>query len=216
MKNNILENVISLKNNHNSLYLINPIEQIDVFLYEKLYETPYFYLFENFWEKCRKDYSEEFIFRFFIDFLTIQNKGRITSGVNVVKIFIEYFNNYKNKDILSEFFIQITKYLKYYDIIINEKSKNEKINTLLHKINKTRNKEAYPYLMEVFEDYEYARINTNMLIEILNTVLLFINHQDDEKITPIVKNFNQLSDEINKMLFLKILTPKIIKVDIED
>lgn len=216
MECEILEKVIKLKEKSHSLYLINPIEQIDVFLYEKLYKTSYFYLIENFWEKCRKDYSEEFIFNFLIDFLTIQNKGKITNGVNVVKIFITYFNNYKNKDILTELFIQITKYLKYYDIIINEKSKNKKINNLLHKINKTRSKEAYPYLMEVFEDYEYARINTDMLIEILNTVLLFINHQDDEKINSIVKNFNQLSDEINKMLFLKILTPKIIKVDVEN
>lgn len=216
MKSEILENVIKLKEKSDSLYLINPIEQIDIFLYEILYETSYFYLFENYWEKCRADYTEEFIFNFLIDFLTIQNKGKITNGVNVVKIFIVYFNKYKNKDILPELFIQITKYLKYYDIIINEKSKNEKINNLLHKINKTRNKEAYPYLMEVFEDYEYARINTDMLIEILNTVILFINHQDDEKINSIVKNFNQLSDEINKMLFLKILTPKIIKVDVEN
>lgn len=216
MESEILKNVIKLKENSDSLYLINPIEQIDVFLYEKLYNTSYFYLFENYWEKCREDYSEEFIFNFLVDFLTIQNKGKITNGVNVVKIFVAYFNKYKNKDILSELFTQITKYLKYYDIIINEKSKNEKINNLLHKINKTRNKESYPYLMEVFEDYEYARINTDMLIEILNTVILFINHQDDEKINSIVKNFNQLSDEINKMLFLKILTPKIIKVDVEN
>ena len=216
MESAILENVIKLKEKSDSLYLINPIEQIDMFLYEELYNTSSFYLFENFWEKCREDYNEEFIYNFLIDFLTIQNEGKITNKVNVVKIFIAYFNKYKNKDILLELFIQIAKYLKYYDIIINEKSKNQKINNLLHEINKTRNNEAYPYLMEVFEDYEYARINTDMLLEILNTVILFINHQDDEKINSIVRNFNQLSDEINKMLFLKILTPKIIKVDVEN
>ncbi len=216
MESEILDKIIKIKEKSNSLYLINPIEQIDVFLYDKLYKTSYFYLVQNFWEKCRKDYSEEFIFSFLLDFLTIQNKGKITNGVNLVKTFIAYFDNYKNKNILSELFIQITKYLKYYDIIINEKSKNEKINNLLHKINKTNSKEAYPYLMEVFEDYEYARINTDLLIEILNTVILFINHQNDEKISSIVKNFNQLSDEINKMLFLKIITPKIIKVNVEN
>ena len=70
--------------------------------------------------------------------------------------------------------------------------------------------------MEVFEDYEYARINTEMLIEILNTVILFIEHRNDDNINTIVKSFDELSDEINKMLLLKVLTPKIVKVKVEN
>ncbi len=215
MEKNIVEKLNSLKNTPESLILINPVEQIDLFLYENLINTLFYDLFEIYWLKCRENYTQEFIFNFLIDFLTIQNKGKITNGVNVVKLFITYFKKYKNKDILSELFVQITKYIKYYDIIVNEKSRNDKINNLLHRINKMQNKEAYPYLMEVFEDYEYARINTDMLIEILNTVILFINHQCDEQEDSIITNFNQLSKEINKMLLLKVLTPKIVKVEVE-
>ena len=215
METDIIKNIQKLKNN-NSLCTINPVEQIDVFLYDNLNNTSNFSLFNNFWIKCRVEYSDSFIFDFLVNFLTIQNKGKITNGVNVVKIFIFLFNQYKNKNIIDEFFIQIRKYIKYYNIIINEKTKNELINSLLHKINKRHNNEAYPYLMEVFEDYEYARINTEMLIEILNTVILFIEHRNDDNINTIVKSFDELSDEINKMLLLKVLTPKIVKVKVEN
>ena len=215
METDIIKNIQKLKNN-NSLCTINPVEQIDVFLYDNLNNTSNFSLFNNFWIKCRVEYSDSFIFDFLVNFLTIQNKGKITNGVNVVKIFIFLFNQYKNKNIIDEFFIQIRKYIKYYNIIINEKKKNELINSLLHKINKSHNNEAYPYLMEVFEDYEYARINTEMLIEILNTVILFIEHRNDDNINTIVKSFDELSDEINKMLLLKVLTPKIVKVKVEN
>ena len=122
METDIIKNIQKLKNN-NSLCTINPVEQIDVFLYDNLNNTSNFSLFNNFWIKCRVEYSDSFIFDFLVNFLTIKKKKKITNGVNVVKIFIFLFNQYKNKNIIDEFFIQIRKYIKYYDIIINEKPK---------------------------------------------------------------------------------------------
>ena len=53
MEKNIVEKINNVKNNPQGLVLINPVEQIDLFLYENLINTLYYDLFEIYWVKCR-------------------------------------------------------------------------------------------------------------------------------------------------------------------
>lgn len=82
----------------------------------------------------------------------------------------------------------------------------EKVET----INAYGAKDAFPFLMEVFEDYDYAHINKNMLMDILNTVIGFI--EDRNSLEPLQKavSFAGLSTEINKMMVLKDYVPKFV------
>jgi hypothetical protein len=70
--------------------------------------------------------------------------------------------------------------------------------------------------MEVFEDYEFAHINKHMLIDILDTVIDFIEARESgEKYFRGVK-FADLSKNLNKMLALKDFTPRLIKQNVDN
>ena len=77
-------------------------------------------------------------------------------------------------------------------------------------INNYGAKYEYDLLMEVFEDYYFAHINKNMLMDILNTVIGFI--EDRNSLEPLQKavSFAGLSTEINKMMVLKDYVPKFV------
>ena len=64
--------------------------------------------------------------------------------------------------------------------------------------------------IETHEDFEFAHINRAMLLEILDTVLGFINERNSKKPSQIALSFAGLSTEINKMLVLKDYTPHFV------
>ena len=96
--------------------------------------------------------------------------------------------------------------------------KDDEIRKRVKKINAYKAKDAYPFLMEVFEDYEFAHINKNMLLEILDTVIGFIEERNSKKPSQIALSFATLSAEINKMLVLKDYTPHFVidKTELEN
>ena len=86
----------------------------------------------------------------------------------------------------------------------------ERIRKKIKMINALNATDSYPFLMEVFEDFEFAHINRAMLLEILDTVLEFIDERNSKKPTQIALSFAGLSNEINKMLVLKDYTPRFV------
>lgn len=76
-------------------------------------------------------------------------------------------------------------------------------------INDIDTKDAYPFLMEVFEDFESELIDKEILLEILSTVENFVTNRD--KLIHPEKTFVTLSNDVNQMLALKHFTPKIVK-----
>lgn len=76
-------------------------------------------------------------------------------------------------------------------------------------INDIDTKDAYPFLMEVFECLESELVDKEILLEIPSTVENFVTNRD--KLIHPEKMFVTLSNDVNQILALKHLTPKIVK-----
>lgn len=148
--------------------------------------------------------------RFFSDYLTIQNNGVVPDEDAVAENFVKYFNKasrFQKKEIILR---NIYRYSVYFLKLEFSKISDDMIREKVEIINTYGAKDAYPFLMEVFEDYDYAHINKNMLMDILNTVIGFI--EDRNSLEPLQKavSFAGLSTEINKMMVLKDYVPKFV------
>lgn len=148
--------------------------------------------------------------KFFIDYLTIQNNAVIPKKENLFKEFIDFYQKILKFQKRSIVIKNIYRYSVYYLRIIFADLKDEEIRKKIKTINALNAVDSYPFLMEIFEDYEFAHINRAMLLEILDTVLGFINERNCKKPSQVALSFAGLSNEINKMLILKDYTPHFV------
>ena len=154
--------------------------------------------------------NENLLEKFIVNYLTIQNNGVIPKKENLFLNFVEFYRNaskFQKKELIIK---NIYRYSIYYLRIIFAQLSDDEIRVKIKQINAYNAKDAYPYLMEVFEDYEYAHINRAMLLEILDTVIGFIEERNSKKPSQIALSFAGLSTEINKMLVLKDYTPHFV------
>ena len=157
-------------------------------------------------EKLHKGLFEPFL----TDYLTIQNNGVIPKKEELFMSFLNFYreaSRFQNKTVILK---NIYRYSVYYLKIVFSDLSDEDIRIRVKKINAYNAVDAYPFLMEVFEDYEFAHINKSMLLEILDTVIGFIEERNSKKPSQIALSFAGLSNEINKMLVLKDYTPRFV------
>src|SRR5574344_889556 len=157
-------------------------------------------------EKLNKNLFEKFI----KDYLTIQKNAQIPKKSMLLKDFIDFYqkiSKFQEREIIIK---NIFRYSIYYLRIIFADLKDDEIRKKIKTINALNATDAYPFLMEVFEDFEFAHINRAMLLEILDTVIGFIHERNSKKPSQIALSFAGLSTEINKMLILKDYTPKFV------
>lgn len=157
-------------------------------------------------EKLNKNLFEKFI----TDYLTIQKNAQIPKKSMLLKDFIDFYqkiSKFQEREIIIK---NIFRYSIYYLRIIFADLKDDEIRKKIKTINALNATDAYPFLMEVFEDFEFAHINRAMLLEILDTVIGFIHERNSKKPSQIALSFAGLSTEINKMLILKDYTPKFV------
>lgn len=76
---------------------------------------------------------------------------------------------------------------------------NEEIKSLVSTINEGNMQETYPYLLEVLDDVESGRLTEETLIQLLNTVIAFINEQRSGNFSSTI-DFANLSHEINQRI----------------
>lgn len=199
------------------------VSKIRRFVSSELKNSNLLDLYNTYWlemENCYLDASEKMnsnlLERFFIDYLTIQNNGIITKSENLLVDFVNFYqkaSKFQKKELIIK---NIFRYSVYYLKIIFAQLRDEEIKAKIEIINTQNAVDAYPFLMEVFEDYEFAHINKSMLLEILDTVIGFIYERISKKPSQIAISFAGLSNEINKMLVLKDYTPKFVMEEDED
>lgn len=189
-------------------------QKIKSTVYSILERTTDFNLFEsiflNMEQQFLKNCSVEDYDNFFTDYITIQNDAKIPTTSNITGIFRNYYKSILKTKSHENILKHMYRYSTYYSQLKNSSFKNNEINREIVKINNAKAVYAYPYLMEVLEDYEFSFINKGMLIEILKTVNHFIENSKSSNPDDFVKTFTGLSKEINKMLALKDYTPRIV------
>lgn len=176
---------------------------------KSIYNT-YWLEMENLFIDASEKVGKNLFELFLVDYLTIQKNAVIPKKENLLKEFVDFYqeiSKFQSREIIIK---NIFRYSMYYLRITFADLQDEDIRRKIKTINALNASDSYPFLMEIFEDYEFAHINRAMLLEILDTVLGFINERNSKKPSQIALSFAGLSTEINKMLVLKDYTPHFV------
>lgn len=191
------------------------VDLIRNFVYKELKDSGKIHIFNTYWlglENTLKDLTQAFL----IDYLTIQHNGVIPKENELFSAFVSFYGKISRLKANDDMIKHIYRYAKYYNQICVSDIKDNILKEKLITINSFNAKDTYPYLMEVFEDYEFAHINKHMLMEILDTIISFIKMRNEKGANLYGLNFAELSTDINKMLALKDYTPKIVTKEVDD
>lgn len=136
---------------------------------EVLYKKYWYPMEENF---SKSNYSKIFD-RYIRDYLTIRI-GKIPNITAVYSEFKKYARNIFNSniaDLVKEIFI----YSKYYaKLTLNIKEEDPKLTELFHSIIELKVDVAYPFLLQVYNDYASNILSREDFIEILKLVESFV------------------------------------------
>lgn len=147
---------------------------------------------------------------FIRDFLTVQNDGKIPEMVNLYNNFKSWFAKISVFQDAKTAIENLCKYSRYYLKIINLDFEQGQIREQLEILNQNQGTDAYPYLMEVLDDYENGHIDLEIFVNILMMINSFVVQREQNVLSGITVDFATLSKEINKMLILKDYVPQII------
>ena len=208
------------KKNEDQMYFdlngtFSPKNHISNYVYKQLKDEKQIHIYNTYWlglESLLKEKSESFL----TDYLTIQNNGLIPQKDELYLNFMNFFQKISKLKSKEDMIKHLFRYANYYIKITTSDIKDVEIKKRLDIINDYKASDTYPYLMEVFEDYEFAHINKHMLIEILETITSFVEQREQSNPNKFGLNFAQLSSDINRMLALKDYTPKIVTQEIDE
>ncbi len=191
------------------------LDLIRNYVYSVLKDSGQLHIFSTYWlevEKKLGNLQENFL----IDYITIQQNGSIPKKEELFTSFVLFVDKMIKLKQRDDIIKQLYRYSNYYLKIVRSDIHDSSLKQKLEYINSFEAKDTYPYLMEVFEDYDFAHINKHMLLDILDTVITFVDQREKCPSSPIAVNFAALSKDINRMLVLKNFMPKIITQISED
>src|SRR5574344_351260 len=162
------------------------------------------------WLNVISFYSEEFLTSFVKDFLTIQNNGKIPTDYNLYRDFKIYFETISKFQSFETIIQNLDKFARYYEQILTADFEDYEIKAEFELINSNSATDTYPYLMEVLNDLAEENINEEIFMDILKLVNRFIEDRKNTDPSSLTINFASLSKNLNRMLFLKEQTPKIL------
>lgn len=154
----------------------------------------------SFFYDIKKSFNDdnELFFDFLYHYLTIQKDGNAPLEDRLYADFCTYFSNMLEIQSEEKALEQIARYAKYYLMLRLEYIEDEDFARSISVINAYEAWDAYPFLMEVMDDYENKRIDSVALLNMLNMVedLAYKRLQTGEN-----NNLSSLGMEINKMLY---------------
>lgn len=186
-------------------------ENIKAFLIETLQRKNAINLYANYFARIEENYAKYSMsdkFPDFIkDYLAIYTNGSTLTEADTYVYFRDFYSYAAKMKTDENILKHIYRYSNYYLKMLTLDISDVDIRNLIAKINKLDATDTYSYLMEVFEDYEFAHINKNMFLDILETVLEYSTSRkfSAKEALP----FAALSFELNKMLAMKDYIPKL-------
>lgn len=133
-------------------------------------------LYHKYWHPMEQNFelekSTSYFDRFIKDFLTIK-LGRIPVEREVYNDFKHYVSINKEKDI-KKIVEEIFRYSNYYIQFAFEKASDREILEKIHDINELRVDVSYPFLLELFEDFDNNVISKQDLLVVLKLVESYV------------------------------------------
>ena len=176
------------------------------------------YIYNNYWYPMEKSfgqigYAEKFD-QFIRYYLTITSKaGAIPNIRDVYNGFKSYMQ--KNSELsIEEIIKDIYRYSKYFVSIAFEKENNQKLKKIIEDINYLKVDVAYPFLLEVYDDWIHNLINQEDLLEIFKLVESYVFRRAICGIptNSMNKTFASLSRNIDKNNYLESIKRAFIKM----
>lgn len=155
--------------------------------------------YENYWRKIEEN-TQFSVDSFIRDYLTY--KERIIPKKDKVYVdFRAYIQKNNSKD-TEEILKDLLQFSKYYKYIISSNHKNPRFQTYLLEINDLEISVSYPFLLQLFDDYEYGKISEDELIKCLQVIISYCFRRTICNLPTNVLNkiFSQIGKEIYKNL----------------
>lgn len=164
-------------------------------------------LYNDYWYPMEKSFgnqSDSTLFdRFMRDYLTVR-MGRIPNIQQVYTSFKEYV--YQNSNLsVKEIVEDIYRFSKYFVKLAFQTEEDKEINQALQDINTLRVDVSYPFLLEVYDDYENQRLSKSDFIAILRLVETYVFRRAicGVPTNSLNKTFANISKEIDKDNYLE-------------
>lgn len=135
-------------------------------------------IYNNYWYPMEQSFRQagysELFDRFIRDYLTIKSKsGSIPNIKDVYSSFKGYVQNHKGTSI-KEIIADIYHYSKYFVRLALDQEADLEIKQALADINTLKVDVAYPFLLELYEDYTQKRLIREEFIKILRLVETYV------------------------------------------
>ncbi|AUW93056.1 hypothetical protein BXT84_03065 [Sulfobacillus thermotolerans] len=164
-------------------------------------------LYNEYWYPMEKSFgnlSDSVLFdRFMRDYLTVRT-GRIPNIQQVYASFKEYV--YQNSPLSVKQIVEdLYRFSKYFVKLAFQTEKDKDINLALQDINTLKVDVSYPFLLEVYDDYESHRLSKSDFIAILRLVETYVFRRGicGVPTNSLNKTFANLSKEIAKDNYLE-------------
>lgn len=177
---------------------------------EELYKDYWFPMERSFDHSGRSSQFD----RFMRDYLTIKNSGNIPIIDEVYAEFKSHVRHLKGEDI-KKIVADIYLYSKYYARLAFLKEDDIELKRVLRYIKDLRVDVAYPFLMEVYYDYEQRIITKAELLEVLKLIESYVFRRAICGIptNSLNKTFANLSKSIDKENYLQSLKAAFLLMD---
>ena len=177
---------------------------------EELYKDYWFPMEQSFGHSERSPQFDRFI----RDYLTIKNSGKIPIIGEVYSDFKNYVRNLKEgniKNIVADIYL----YSKYFVKLTLLKEDDEEIRKILSDIKDLKVDVAYPFLLEVYDDYRLQRITREEFRNVLKLVESYVFRRAICGIPPgyLNKTFANLSKSIVKNNYLESLKAAFLMME---
>lgn len=163
-------------------------------------------IYTNFWYPIEESFGHsegtENFDRFMRDYLTIKT-GQIPNIRDVYSSFKDYFTSANQS--VDELISDIHYFSNFFTKLIFEKEPNQRLNQIIRDINTLKVDVAYPFLLEVYVDYDKDMISQDELLEIFSLVESYVFRRAICEIptNSLNKTFANLASEIEKEKYLE-------------
>ena len=174
-------------------------------------------LYENYWFPMEQLFADEYAKRsdsFMRNYLTLK-MGQVPSRKAVYEKFKEHCPVNENSEQLEEIVKEILHYAKYYVNMVLLKDRDRELWKCFSDLAELQADAFYPFLLEVYDDYNQGLIETADFIKILRLVESYVFRRAVCNVSPVVMNkvFAALMNEVDKNNYLKSLNNAFLAMD---
>ena len=174
-------------------------------------------LYENYWFPMEQLFADEYAKRsdsFMRSYLTLKMR-QVPSRKAVCEKFKEYCPVNENSEQLKKIVKEILHYAKYYVKMVLLTDRDRELWKCFSDLVELQTDVPYPFLLEVYDDYNQGRIKKTDVIKILQLVESYIFRRAVCNEAPLTMNkmFAELMNEVDKNNYLESLNNAFLGMD---